>query len=139
MLVGKKVEGPGDSGRWHIMESWKKDIDHRFGQFLDNSRAQGEAIEDLKSMFKSFMGNNKQPDVGSPSITQSALEIEESHERAQPAAPGLHPPSRKQVGGISAVMKDSGVPKAKRGSGKPSGKKHEDRVNAKLVDITNVD
>lgn len=66
--------GTDDCGRWEAMEVWKKDVDVKLGQFLTNSTATSTAIDELRSMFASFMGKPVHGDQGSPSITHSALD-----------------------------------------------------------------
>jgi len=68
MLV-KRWGGIGNFGRWQVMESWKKDVDTKFGQFLATTTSHAKALDDVQGMFKSFMGKNKYTNNGSPSIT----------------------------------------------------------------------
>ena len=83
--------------RWDAMQSWKKDVDRKWVQLLQTSQAQAAALDSLKSMFQSFMGKSVAVDNGSPSITQSVLEQQESRRNKEDAARGLPPPSKKTI------------------------------------------
>ena len=56
------------------LESWKKEVEVKFDQFLSHSKAQAVAMEELRTMFKTIAGKEKLLDEGSPSMTESALE-----------------------------------------------------------------
>lgn len=55
-------------------ESWKKEVEGKFDKFLSHSKAQADAMEELRSMFKTTVGKEKLLDKDSPSVTESALE-----------------------------------------------------------------
>ena len=44
-----------DLARWESLELWKKDVDMKFGQFTDSSKAQTAAIHELRSMLSTFL------------------------------------------------------------------------------------
>lgn len=105
IVVGLKGVGAGDSS-----ESLKRDIDDKLTQVVATSIAQSAALDDLRSMFQSYMGMAKQKDEGRPSITQSALENQGSGGVKVLDAAGVLPNSR----AVSQVIaKHTGTPKEK--------------------------
>lgn len=109
IVVGLKGVGAGDSS-----ESLKRDIDDKLTQVVATSIAQSAALDDLRSMFQSYMGMAKQKDEGRPSITQSALENQGSGGVKVLDAAGVLPNSRRKVVAVSQVIaKHTGTPKEK--------------------------
>lgn len=106
--------GAGDSSLRSAVESLKRDMEDKFAQVLATSTAQSAALDDLRSMFQSYMGMSKQKDEGSPSITQSALENQGSGGVKVLDAAGVLPNSRRKVVAVSQVIaKHTGTPKEK--------------------------
>lgn len=129
--------GSADSAQWEAMETWKKGVDFKFGKFLANSEAQTAAIDDLRSMFHSFMGKPKPVDEGSPSITQSALENQGSRGMNRNEAVGLMTKSKKKAVPVQAATGKAGKTTGeKKGSGSGVGEKRKARFTAKAADIT---
>jgi len=57
----------------------KQDVGGKFGQIMADTRAQSQAILEMRSMFRQFMRKDDSGDDGNPSISHSALENQSSH------------------------------------------------------------
>lgn len=128
------------------MQSWKKDVESKFGEFLESSKAQSAAIEELRLMFNAYIGKPKERDEGSPSIGQSALENWES--LPQPSTEGARDPPMTEAAGTATKSKKKGSPLAsltgkgqplatkKQGTGVAAPKKNATTCMAKAAEIT---
>ena len=47
----------------------KKDVNAKFNQIITTSDAHGATLDELRCMFRDFLGKSKQMEDGSPSIT----------------------------------------------------------------------
>ena len=127
----------GAGSQWEVMESWKEDVDHKFGEFLGASKQQIAALEDLQSMVLHLMGKQNIHDEGSPSIGQSTLEERENLNLPQIKPGNCNPTSKNQSKSIpSATGKNAPTTKEKRGPGAGAARKCDVPVKLKANVVT---
>ena len=122
-----------DASQWAVMESWKQDVDVKIGEFVASSKVQAATIEDLCSMFASYMGTSKQREEGSPSIGQSALENRQSGDLPKADAIGIMPKPKNKVRALEGTVAFSA--KTKKNVGVGVVKKRDARFLVKSRDI----
>jgi hypothetical protein len=64
--------------RISAIESRQDDLDEKLSQVLSGTKANQEALDELKSMFAKYVGRLRENDDGSPSMSRSALENQQS-------------------------------------------------------------
>jgi hypothetical protein len=64
--------------RISAIESRQDDLDEKLSQVLSGTKANQEALDELKSMFAKYVGRLRENDNGSPSMSRFALENQQS-------------------------------------------------------------
>lgn len=120
IILNAQVKESNDLSRWAALESWKKEVDFSLSKIHATSSTHSAAMEELRSMFHSFMMSSKRRDEGSPSISKSAPknEVSVAHKASKPAV--TMDASKKQIlvslpapgGGATGPHKSKRVPNA---------------------------
>jgi hypothetical protein len=64
--------------RISAIESRQDELDEKLSQVLSGTKANQEALDELKSIFVKYVGKLRENDDGSPSMSRSALENQQS-------------------------------------------------------------
>jgi hypothetical protein len=109
------------------VDALKRDVDAKFSQMVETATAQASAIDDLKFMFADYMGKSKGNMEGSPSITQSALENEDSGRGGHGGALPLKKQPRKK----GQLSKKNGDKRSGKSKGHSTGAAEGDQLAPK--------